>query len=374
MKKFFTLVAMALMAVGANAQSVVAEIDWTQESEWPADVWFSTDYAAVSVETGTGLIIDCSSDGTTNYWEPQVPMIAKIPLIEEGGQYQVKFTVNSPAAGEIRLDFASWETGATKDAIFPVEAGEQSFEIPFLDYPTEATNAMIFYQCGKIPGRHIITKVQVIDLEGEGGEGGEGGEQGGEGGEGGSGIVAEVDWTQESEWPADVWFSTDYAAVSVETGTGLIIDCSSDGTTNYWEPQVPMIAKIPLIEEGGQYQVNFTVNSPAAGEIRLDFASWETGATKDAIFPVEAGEQSFEIPFLDYPTEATNAMIFYQCGKIPGRHIITKVQVIDLEGSGIKNVKAANALNNVRYNLAGQKVDASYKGIVIMNGKKFMQK
>ena len=33
MKKLFTLVAMALMAVGANAQKVIAEIDWsTQEA------------------------------------------------------------------------------------------------------------------------------------------------------------------------------------------------------------------------------------------------------------------------------------------------------------------------------------------------------
>jgi hypothetical protein len=28
----------------------------------------------------------------------------------------------------------------------------------------------------------------------------------------------------------------------------------------------------------------------------------------------------------------------------------------------------------IRYNLAGQKVDANYKGIVIENGKKFMIK
>ena len=31
MKKLFTLVAMAFMAIGANAQGVIAEIDWTQE-------------------------------------------------------------------------------------------------------------------------------------------------------------------------------------------------------------------------------------------------------------------------------------------------------------------------------------------------------
>ena len=42
--------------------------------------------------------------------------------------------------------------------------------------------------------------------------------------------------------------------------------------------------------------------------------------------------------------------------------------------SGIANITAAKAENGVRYNLAGQKVNAGYKGVVIMNGKKFMQK
>ena len=126
-----------------------------------------------------------------------------------------------------------------------------------------------------------------------------------------------------------------------------------------------------------QYQVTFDVNAPAAGEIRLDFCSWDgTGATKDWVGPVVAGDNEFTIDFLDYPTECTDAMIFYQCGKIPGKHIIKKVTLIDLEAvGGIKNVNAAKVNNNnARYNLAGQKVDASYKGIVIQNGKKFIQK
>jgi len=44
--------------------------------------------------------------------------------------------------------------------------------------------------------------------------------------------------------------------------------------------------------------------------------------------------------------------------------------------TGIEAVKAAKAVkaDNVMYNLAGQKVDAAYKGMVIMNGKKFMNK
>ena len=187
-------------------------------------------------------------------------------------------------------------------------------------------------------------------------------------------VIAEVDWTQKSEWDGG-WYSTDYAEVSVEQGTGLIINCTSDGTTNYWEPQVPMIGGIETIDEGGQYQVKFQFNSPVAGELRLDFYSWDgSGATMAQVFEVAAGDNDLTIDFLDYPTPCTNAGIFYQCGKLPGKHVIKKVQVIDLEATGIKNVKAGKANNGARYNLAGQKVDASYKGIVIMNGKKFIQK
>ncbi|MBR5038381.1 MAG: hypothetical protein IKX65_06630 [Prevotella sp.] len=364
MKKFFTLVAMALVAVGASAQSVVAEIDWTQEEAYYNDVWYA-DYATVSVNPGEGLIIECTqpSPETANYWEPQVPMIAHIPEIAEGGQYQVQFTVISPAAGDIRLDFCSWDgTGATKDWINSVVEGENTFTVDFLDYPTECTNAMIFYQCGKIPGKHVIKNVKVLDLEGEGGEG--------------PGILSEIDWTQETAYYSDVWYA-DYATVSVPAGEGLVIECTqpSPETANYWEPQVPMIAHIPEVAEGGQYQVKFDVTAPAAGDIRLDFCSWDgTGATKDWVGSVVEGYNEFTIDFLDYPTECTNAMVFYQCGKIPGKHVIKKVQVLDLEATGIQEVKAAKTVNTGLYNLAGQRVGLNYKGVVIQNGKKYLQK
>ena len=45
--------------------------------------------------------------------------------------------------------------------------------------------------------------------------------------------------------------------------------------------------------------------------------------------------------------------------------------------TGIETVETTDGTRgnmNVVYNLAGQQVDASYKGIVIKNGKKFLQK
>ena len=47
---------------------------------------------------------------------------------------------------------------------------------------------------------------------------------------------------------------------------------------------------------------------------------------------------------------------------------------VEAGSTGISTVKAQKTQNNVIYNLAGQKVDNSYKGVVIVNGKKFMQK
>ena len=47
----------------------------------------------------------------------------------------------------------------------------------------------------------------------------------------------------------------------------------------------------------------------------------------------------------------------------------------DLSSTGISAVKAdQQQRNGIRYNLAGQQVDASYKGLVIMNGRKYMNK
>lgn len=47
--------------------------------------------------------------------------------------------------------------------------------------------------------------------------------------------------------------------------------------------------------------------------------------------------------------------------------------LLDINGTGIEAV-AADAANGAIYNIAGQKVSANYNGIVIINGKKFMNK
>lgn len=51
-----------------------------------------------------------------------------------------------------------------------------------------------------------------------------------------------------------------------------------------------------------------------------------------------------------------------------------KLNFNDEETTGITNVNAAESNDDTLYNLAGQKVNAAYKGIVIKNGKKYLVK
>ena len=59
-----------------------------------------------------------------------------------------------------------------------------------------------------------------------------------------------------------------------------------------------------------------------------------------------------------------------------GTTVVKKVEVYEVVGSGARGgttaIKAVKAKDNddAIYNLAGQRIDASYKGIVIQNGKK----
>lgn len=55
------------------------------------------------------------------------------------------------------------------------------------------------------------------------------------------------------------------------------------------------------------------------------------------------------------------------------RYVRAVVEVLN-DASGINNITVDNAKKGVRYNLAGQRVNESYKGVVIENGKKMIVK
>ena len=383
MKKLFTLVAMALMAVGANAQKVIAEIDWSTQEAF--NNWCSGENGSTAVVGAEGLEINVPAAGD-NYWNPQTVVLnvegsADAAFLEEDGQYQVIITAKHPA-GHLQVNLGSWDDGVSLQKDFDV-AEAADFEDIVVDFsegwPADClTNVHVLWQSGALPGMSVLKKIQIVDLNG--GEGGEG-----EGGEGGSAIVGEIDWTQQEAF--NNWCSGENGSTAVVGAEGLEINVPAAGD-NYWNPQTVVlniegekVADNPdapaILAEDGQYQVVIVAKHPA-GHLQVNLGTWDDGVSLQKDFDVEEATDFHEI-VVDFsegwPADCfSNVHVLWQSGALPGLSVLKSIQIIDLNATAIKTVKAGKKFDGAIYNLAGQKVNASYKGVVIKEGKKYIQK
>ena len=393
MKKLFTLVAMALMAVGANAQKVIAEIDWSTQEAF--NNWCSGENGSTAVVGAEGLEINVPAAGD-NYWNPQTVVlnvegekVADNPdapaFLAEDGQYKVVITAKHPA-GHLQVNLGTWDDGVSLQKDFDVaEATDfEDIEVDFSEgWPADCfSNIHVLWQSGALPGLSVLKKIQVIDLNG-----GEGGEEGGEGegGEGGSAIVGEIDWTQQEAF--NNWCSGENGSTAVVGAEGLEINVPAAGD-NYWNPQTVVlniegekVADNPdapaILAEDGQYQVVIVAKHPA-GHLQVNLGTWDDGVSLQKDFDVEEAADFHEI-VVDFsegwPADCfSNVHVLWQSGALPGLSVLKSIQIIDLNATAIKTVKAGKKFDGAIYNLAGQKVNASYKGVVIKEGKKYIQK
>ena len=161
MKKSLMFIAMALMTVGANAQTILSEIDWTQRSEYYSDLWPTADLE-VTVTKGEGLIIQSTPPLKEHYWDSMLPIIGHIPSLTAGGNYVVKITLGSSASGKVRFDLCTSEV--TKVREIDITAGTKEYTFVIEDYSASCTDAMLLFQCGKLTGRFVVKKVQIFDM------------------------------------------------------------------------------------------------------------------------------------------------------------------------------------------------------------------
>lgn len=161
MKKLLILFAMAMMAVDVSAQAVIAEVDWTQESEYYHDLGWLPRNVTASV-TKEGLVIESTPPDGAYIWEANIPILAHIKELRGDGRYQAKLTVDSPADGELQLDLTD---GMPASAMIDVKEGLHEYTIDFPELPGWSIDAFLLYHCGHLPGTHIIKKVQIIDLD-----------------------------------------------------------------------------------------------------------------------------------------------------------------------------------------------------------------
>ena len=71
------------------------------------------------------------------------------------------------------------------------------------------------------------------------------------------------------------------------------------------------------------------------------------------------------------PYKVTLRIAIIKCAN--NKDLAVNAVTFNFGSTGIQSAKAA-AIDGAIYNLAGQKENASYKGVVIQNGKKFLQK
>lgn len=109
---------------------------------------------------------------------------------------------------------------------------------------------------------------------------------------------------------------------------------------------------------------------PNAYEFEFGLAAVKATTTKTK------DDEGNEISTTTYSDEAK--YFTFQKYSGTGNILISSIEITPAgkskQTTGITTVKAAEKANSAIYNLAGQKVNESYKGVVIMNGKKMIQK
>lgn len=124
------------------------------------------------------------------------------------------------------------------------------------------------------------------------------------------------------------------------------------------------------------------INKNEAGKEASIFFQFEKGegvddpyiyGDADNIDPTVGGKISTHE--LKVPADAAGSKNFKMSRNKAGTNVfLTKLVITRGGASGISDVKVVRIADGAIYNLAGQKVGKDYKGIVIMNGRKFMQK
>ena len=354
---------MALMAVGANAQTKIAEADFTTATEFTGWTQFDDSQTDGKVELGAeGLEITVGIQ-TGQLWQPQIMVIGDGSFnLEEDGNYKVVVTAKFPTAGSLQINMGSWS--ANDQAQFPVEASDdfQTIECDFEGWSVTAEGAHLLFQCGDFKGTTILKSVEVYDMS--------------DGGEGGETVLYENDFTGITEFTGWTQFDDSQTDGKVEVDPDGVAITVGIQTGQLWQPQVMVVPDGSFnLEEDGNYKVIVTAKFPTDGTLQINMGSWS--ANDQAQFPVEASDdfQTIECDFEGWSVTAEGAHLLFQCGDFQGTTILKSIKVIQIgDESAIQNVKVAEKADNAIYNLAGQKVSASYKGFVIKNGKKYIQK
>jgi len=358
MKKIFTLVAMALMAVGAYAQGetvtdpeaegitiddqigslykqyVIAERDFTGGFEGDYPYWSEVaEGQEVGINSDPEGVAITVGNTTGVRWEPQLMVIDGFYL-EEGGTYKVVITAKFPCDGKIQINMCGQgNLDGSGNCVADVEStGDfQTVEFLYRNYPCTTTDdngnpdGFVLFQPGDFEGTTILKSVKVIDM----------------------GVVAAQDFTGgfKGEYPYFYQFADGQEGSVTSDPEGVAITVGNT-TGLLWEPQVIVIPDDPdglYLEEGGNYKVVINAKFPCSGTLQINLGSWFTNDQYPVYVESTGDFQQVEIPFRNFVGTTLdekghpNGHVVFQCGDFKGTTILKSVKVIDMGVVGVQD-------------------------------------
>lgn len=188
-------------------------------------------------------------------------------------------------------------------------------------------------------------------------------------------LIYEQDW-QGVEYPEISEFPEYNLYESTDEGLAITNPIMQEYPGSY--PYIDTNYGYFSLEQGHEYIVRLTLKIPSDGTYYVNMGSWVTNFSHEVPVTASKDWQEIDVEFHDfvsdtetvYDLEKCHITLF--CGWVVGTTIVQKVQVIENTKGGETAIKAmkASMADGTMYNIAGQRVNASYKGIVIQNGKK----
>ena len=169
MKKLFILLIMVVIAIGANAQTLVAEKDWTGGFEGDYPYLFATvgvagsissdaEGVAITVESPTGQIVG--------------PLVGAFPnyslSLKQDGKYKVVVTAKFPTNGTFLVSLGNTDKSYNSTYI-TTTGGFQEIEINLPAFPevfdSDTWGCDLYLSFGDFVGTTILKKVQLYKVD-----------------------------------------------------------------------------------------------------------------------------------------------------------------------------------------------------------------
>ena len=188
-------------------------------------------------------------------------------------------------------------------------------------------------------------------------------------------LIFEKDWSGVPyivyDAPEGIWVSTE---------EGLAISNPQKQEVCY-HPQT-CIAGGFLLEQNHDYVVRLTLKVPSDGIYQIIMGTINTNFVCQIPVPASDDFQVIDVLFTAFAGESDvvdgleECSVFLQTGWVVGTTVVKSIEIYEIYESktketAITTVHAAQKSEKTIYNLAGQKVNTSYKGLVIKNGKKY---